>query len=90
MNELDIRKATDSELLEFAKQMHKASVEGFDTAQGVLDYFEAPWKWAKEFELWSTLPRPHEGDHGWTYFCETIWRGEGAVREALLEQAALS
>lgn len=84
--EIDIRKATDNEIVEFAKQMHKAAVEPFDTAAGVLEFFEAPWKWAKEFELWSTLPRPHEGEHGWEFFIETLWRGEVAVREALLEQ----
>jgi hypothetical protein len=86
MHEPDIRKATDREIAEFGKQLHKASI--LTSATDVLDYWLTPWKQAKEFELWTTLGRPHEGDPSWQRFCETIWRGEGAIREALLEHAA--
>jgi hypothetical protein len=86
MYEPDIRKATPDVAVEFATQLHKASI--LTSARDVLEFFQAPWKWGKEFELWSVLERPHEGDPPWQRYCETIWRGEGAIREALLEHAA--
>lgn len=54
------------EILTFAGILVRA--DWLDTAQEVLDYFEKPWKWTVERELWIACGRPDFDDEGWNWF----------------------
>lgn len=80
----DVQRATLHDVTGFARAMRRAGA--FDDPEGPLDVIENPTKWRREFELWSVLLRPLEGEPTWETFCELIWKGDGAVREYLAER----
>ena len=82
----DILNASHGDVVAFARVMREVGADGFDDPSVVIDYFQTPWKWAREFELWTVLDRPGEDDTGWATFVDLVLAGEPTIRLFLIEQ----
>lgn len=89
MYEREIQNASHADHVAFARAMRSASADGFDGPDMVIDFFEAPWKWAREFEVWSVLARPGAGELQWKNFVDLVLSGEPAIRLFLIEHDTL-
>jgi len=47
-------------------------VDYFDSAKDLLYYFEKPWKWTTEHELWEGCNRPDLDEEGWDWFLRKL------------------
>ena len=55
-----------NEVLTFGRIL--VAADWFDTPQNLLDYFEKPYKWDREHELWVGCDRPEVESQGWPWF----------------------
>lgn len=85
MYERDILNASHGDHVAFARAMRSAMADGFDTPDMVIDFFETPWKWGREFELWAVLERPGAGELQWEKFVELVLCGEPAIRMFIID-----
>lgn len=58
------------ELVDVGRMLNDAGC--FPTPEDVLNYFEKPWKWSNERELWVAADRPSPSDRGWELFAARL------------------
>ena len=57
-------------LVSFAYVLESAGA--FQSEREVIYFFEKPWQWTSEWEMWNGLARPGEGEASWETFVDAI------------------
>jgi len=62
--------ARQAETLGFARVL--VAAELLDTPEAVLDFFEKPYRYDPEHQIWDVCRRPTSGSIGWNWFIRKL------------------